>query len=324
MTADTAVQSRPWQALPELVGAPQLINAGDGLDGLFELPDRSAFTLARVEADGTLTTWRWRDTGRTGFYPASTIKWITGALAIRWMHEQGLPLDAVIQVGDDPPYPFRDLLLGMLTMSDNDHFNTLQELVGFAETRDALLDWGVDDGLLRRNFKRPRYNHSREARVWVDGRPGPTVAARPAAEVPLNPNFDGNAESNYFTTDDFVRVGAATLMRPEFRQSEHFEAFVQGLAYTNQCYTRLGLARVTAEFDHRPAFVVLNKPGWWPPDGAISELCYIYDRSRGEHYLLTVYAQGTQEEAKANISRAVHAVFRAIHTDPLAWERPDS
>ncbi|MEM6749105.1 MAG: serine hydrolase [Planctomycetota bacterium] len=324
MPADLAVADRPWLTLPELQGAPQLVDAGDGLDDLFDLTDRSAFTLARVEADGTLTTWRWRDTGAQGFYPASTIKWITGALSLLWADDHGLPLDAVVQVGDDPPVPYRDLLLGMLTMSDNDHFNTLQEAVGFAETRDALLAWGVNDGLIRRNFKRPRFSHSRQVRLWVDGQARAVIRARPTPEIPLNPNYDGNAESNYFTPDDFIRAGAATLMRPEFRNTRHFETFVAGLAYTNQCYTRLGLARVTAELDERPAFVVLNKPGWWPPDGAISELCYIYDVRQGSHYFLAVYAHGTQDQAKQNVSNAAHAVFRAIHAGQLVSERPDA
>ncbi|MEM7624684.1 MAG: serine hydrolase [Planctomycetota bacterium] len=302
----------PWLSLPRLDGAPELIDAGPLLDGLFELPAGSALTLVEIEpGTGRLLTARWRNAGETGFYPASTIKWITGALTVAWLHEHRLPATAVVQVGDDPPATVRDLLLDMLSFSGNHAFNVLQETVGLAETHATLRSWGVERSVVRRFFVRPRRSNSRAVRVTPPTGASFEIPARPEADIPLNPSTQGNRESNYFTTDDFVRVAAATLMGPT-RHTTYFPMFTQGLSWTNHCYTREGLARLTAERDHRPAFVVLNKPGWWPPDGETSELCYIYNVSGNRHYFLAASLKGPIAQARQTLSEAVYRVFSAL------------
>ncbi len=307
--------NRPWLDLPALDGAPRLINSGTDLGPLFELPAGSALTLARIDPDtGDLYCARWRDTGRFGFYPASTIKWNTAFLMLDVMQERGLSLDHAMQVGDDPPRTLRDLLAGMLVMSDNDAFNTLQEAVGFKETYDWMRAIGCSDSLVRRHFTRPHWNHSRVVRVWSPaGEELEPIAERPAVDIPLNsdPAPGSKRESNWFTADDFIRCGAATLMAGD-RTDPRFVFVTDQLAYTNQCYVREGLWRVTTALPGRPGFVVLNKPGWWPGDGANCELCYIYDVQRGGHYLLAVYVQGTNEQAQAAMSGAAEAIFRQI------------
>lgn len=120
-----------------------------------------------------------------------------------------------------------------------------------------------------------------------------------------------NDEQNLFTTDDPVRVGAATLMGPT-RDAPAFGVLATGLAWTVQGYVREGLARLTAARPERPAFVVLNKPGWWPPDNANSELNWIYDVSRKRHLFLAVYVQGTEAEARAGVAAAAEAVGGAL------------
>ncbi len=125
------------------------------------------------------------------------------------------------------------------------------------------------------------------------------------------PPPDGNPEANAFTTDDLVRVGAATLMGPT-RDAASFGLFTAGLSWTCQAYVRTGLARLTASRPDHPGFVVLNKPGWWPPDGANSELNYIHDVSNDRHFLLGVYCQGTEEEAEAGTAAAAEAVGAAL------------
>ena len=307
----------PWLSLPRIEGAVELIDAGPVLDGLFELTPGSALTLTRVEPGaGRLHTARWRGTGEVGFYPASTIKWITGAMTLAWLDEHRLPATAVIQVGDDPPATVRDLLLDMLAFSGNHAFNNLQETVGLAETHSTLRGWGIEQSLVRRFFVRPRRSDSRAVRVTPPDGESFLIDPRPEAQIPLNPSSSGNRESNYFTTDDFVRVAAATLMGPT-RDTRYFQTFTQGLSWTNHCYTREGLARLTAEQAERPGFVVLNKPGWWPPDGETSELCYVYNISRDAHYFLAASLKGPIASARRTLAEAVNTVFRGLYAGQI-------
>ncbi len=310
---------RPWLGLPRLDGAPTLVGVDASLDGLFDMPEGSAMTVARVDpATGRLLTARWRDTGDLGFYPASTVKWVTAAMTLELMQAHDMRLDTVLQVGDDPPRSMRDLLAGMIVMSDNQAFNTLQEAVGFGETYERMKSWGCTKAMIRRHFTRPHWSHSREVRIHDGGRLAATIAPRPAPDIPLNadPNPEGNPESNWFTTDDLVRCAAAMMMGPT-RDRPHFDELCAHLGYTNQGFIRDGLAKLTAQRDDRPAFVTLNKPGWWPGDGANVDLAYVYDVNRREHYLIGLYVQGTLEEAKAVMAEASRAVFAAIHDGGL-------
>ncbi|NJN35978.1 MAG: hypothetical protein HC794_01680 [Nitrospiraceae bacterium] len=54
-------------------------------------------------------------------------------------------------------------------------------------------------------------------------------------------------------------------------------------------------------------------------DGANSELCYLFDVAQQQHYLLAVYIQGTQDDARQYMSDACETVFTAIHTHQLAF-----
>ncbi len=315
MTTQASSVYRPWLDLPALCGAPQLIDIGTDLRTLITLPGDSSLSLARIVMDtGRLVCTRYDGTGDTGFYPASTIKWITGFLMLDVMRERGLSVDHVLQVGDDPPRSIRDLLAGMLVMSDNDAFNALQETVGFKQTYDWMLAAGCNNSLIRRHFTRPHWNHSRQVSLWSPaGKAIEPIPARPAFDIPLNsdPKPGSSRQSNWFTTDDLLRCAAVTLMGMD-RDDPNFLFVADQLAYTNQCNIREGLWRVTASRHDRPGFVVLNKPGWWPDDGANCELCYIYDVQRDDHYLLAIYVQGTQEEARDAMRSAAQAIFDAI------------
>lgn len=311
----------PWHGLPRIDPPITLRDVAADLDDLFSLPDGSAVTLGQVDpATHQLFAARWRDSGSTGFYPASTIKWITAAMAVAWMEEHRLDPDTVIAVGDDRPATLRELILSSLVMSDNEAFNTLQEAVGFAETHAAMQRWGVQHALIRRHFTRPHWNHSRAVQVFpAHGKPW-TLDARPPANIPLNadarPTPLGNPESNYFTTDDFVIAAAATLMGPT-RDARGFPLLTQGLGWTNQNYIRQGLTELTAHLPGRPGFVTLSKPGWWPPDGANSEVAYIYDVKRDRHFFLAIYIQGSLEVAEQVMPEAARQVFKALSTDQI-------
>lgn len=309
----------PWLSLPRLDAAAELNDAGPIFGGLFEMSPGSSLTLSRVVPEtGWLHAARWNNTGDHGFYPASTIKWITGAMTLAWLDQHQLSATTVIQVGDDPPATVRDLMLDMLSFSGNHAFNTLQETVGLAETHAALRGWGVEQSVLRRFFVRPRRSNSRAIRVAPRTGEPFEIAARPEADIPLNPSPDGSRESNYFTTDDFVRAAAATLMGPT-RDARYFPLLTQGLSWTNHCYTREGLARVTEADDRRPAFVVLNKPGWWPPDGETSELCYVYDIQQDAHYFLAASLKGPIAEARRMLSDAVFCIFTSLRAQKIAF-----
>ena len=310
----------PWQTLPALALPIEMRSAGLDLRELVKLPDGSAMTFAELHPEPDtghprLHAARYAATGRQPFYPASTIKWITAALAVDWMDQHDLEPETVVQVGDDRPATLRELILSSLVMSDNDAFNTLQEAVGFAETHAALQQWGVRDGLIRRHFTRPHWNHSRPVTLHPPAGGRRTLPARPAVDLPLNrdprPAPLGNPEANSFTTDDLVRVAAATLAGP-LRHRRHFPLLTAGLGWTNQNYLREGLTRLTGEHPDRPAFVTLQKPGWWPPDGANSELAYIYDLARNRHCFLAVYIQGSLEQAQQAMSDAAHHLFAAL------------
>ncbi len=307
---------RPWRSLPRLEAPIELRECDAKIDGLFDLPPGSAATLAQVTGDGAVHTTRWRGTGETGFYPASTIKWITGAMTVALLEAHRWPIDSVLHLGDDPPRTFRDLLLAMLVVSDNDAFNTLQETVGFAETHAWLKRWGVAHGLIRRHFRQPRYNHSRAAFVVTPTGARHPIAARPAADIPRSadprPAPLGNPEANYFTTDDLIRIGVASLAGP-LREAKDFDLFTAGLAWTNQCDVREGIAGVPGG----PPFVVLNKPGWWPPDGANCELCYLFEVGRRRHFFLAVYCQGDEATARQKIRGMGRSLVTALAAGTL-------
>ena len=313
----------PWTRLPRTAGVSTLKDArsadSEVLDAAVDLPAGSALTVAEVAADGSLVAARWRGTGETLFYPASTIKWTTGALAVALMDEHNLPPEAVLCVGDRPAATLRDLVLSMLQASDNDAFNTLHEWVGTAETHAAMRAWGCTHAIVRRHFMNPRFTGSP---ACVARRPdGSEVAfdAKPKVDMPLStdrPPPDGNPEANAFTTDDLVRVGAATLMGLT-RDAAAFGLFTAGLSWTCQAYVRTGLARLTANLPGHPGFVVLNKPGWWPPDGANSELNYIHDVSNDRHFFLGVYCQDTKKEAESGMAAAAEAIGAALFDDRL-------
>lgn len=311
----------PWRGLPRTALPIVVEDTSADFDDLFVLPEGSALTLAEVDpATATLRAARWRDSGSVGFYPASTIKWITVAMAVDWMDQHQLTPETVIVVGDDPPATLRELILSCLVMSDNQAFNTLQEAVGFAETHTAMQGWGVEHGLIRRHFTRPHWNHSRAIQLFPSNAKPRTIEARPPANIPLNldprPAPLGNPEANYFTTDDFVIAAAATLMGPT-RDAQYFPLLTQGLGWTNQQYIRQGLTRATADLPQRPAFATLSKPGWWPPDGANSEMAYIHDAAHDRHFFLAIYIQGTNEEAQEKMSDATRLLFTALTTGRL-------
>ncbi len=318
------VPRQPWAELPQGTLPVRLQAARAGIDELIDLPPGSMLTLARVTPQGQLITARWRNTGSMGFYPASTVKWVTAFMALDWMDRHQLTLDHVIQVGDDPPASLRGLLSAMIVVSDNDAFNTLQEAVGFAETYEAMQRWGCEKSMVRRHFTRPRYNSSRAVQLISPlGETIKTIPGRPPAEIPLNdddrPAPVGNREANWFTSDDLVRMVAATLMGP-MRERTYFAEVTQWLSATDQCFARDGLVRLTGRLAGSPGFVVLNKPGWWPGDGANVDALYIYDVQRDEHYLLGVYVQGTEEDAKKYMSEAAEKLFTAIHEGRLRLE----
>lgn len=343
---------KPWQQLPAYQASDfplVLQDAATPLDDLFDLPEGSAVSFAKVTPTGELVTARWRDTGRLGYYPASTIKWVSAAMMVQMMEDRKLPLDTVLQLGDltlsdavrasevkedaqedvkedeqvdqtkiiDPAWSIRELILGNLMMSDNDFFCILQEAVGFAETYEQMRAWGMKDSMIRRHFKRPRYNWSRPVNLTLPDGSNQTIPARPTADIPLNPGGIGNDEANYFTTDDLIVMAAATLGGP-LRHCQAFDLMVQGLSYSNQRYVAEGLGRVTTKLENRPAFLSLNKPGWWPDDGNNVEACYIYDFQLETHYLLGVYIQGTIEESQANMSKVAESIFSALHRDEWA------
>lgn len=317
--------SEPWEQLPEIDGPPLLRRSGWALDDLFELPSGSACTLAEVDSTGTLWTAEWKCSGERGFYPASTVKWITGALVIERLAQYGLELDTVLDVAGEEPRSFRELLLAMLASSDNHAFNLLHEAVGTQETNAWLRECGCTHALVRRHFTRPHYTGSRHCRVWGGGEVVADWPSRPEVELPLNddrrPPPLGNRQQNWMTTDDLVRIASAALMG-RMRHQPGFDLFIAGLAWTNSCHVRTGLGRLTAGRPDRPTFAVWNKPGSWPPDGANAEVAYIYDAKRDRHLFFAVYVQGTEVEAAKAIASAAEAAVDALLNGRLVLVPP--
>ncbi len=286
------------------------------LDDLFDLPEHSALTLARVDPNtGRIDSVDWRQTGERGFYPASTVKLVTAAMTLKLLDERQIPIDAVVQVGDEPAMTFRELLAETIVHSGNDTFNTLAECVGFAESHAQLQSWGVVKFLLRRHFKNPRYNHSRLVRILnPDGSVRCEISPRPAVPIPLH---DGNGlaihnpESNWACTDDLVRIFAAILFGPT-RRCRYFRELIGWCGMTNRCHVRQGLRRLTAGHADHPGFVILNKPGWWEPDLANIDLAYIHDCRAGTHYLLAIYFHGTVLQAEQTVPSISYEIFNRL------------
>lgn len=307
----------PWLDLPEVALPVELTPSSASIDDLIELNEGSALTLARIDHDGTLHTTRWRDTGSLPFYPASTIKLATVALTLRLIDEHGWDLDTVIEIGDDPGITLRRLMASTIVLSSNSGFCTLHELVGTRETHEAMRRWGIKDSIVRRHFRRPPFTHSRTVKVFRNGRLTQTLPERPPFDAEPETAHD-TSRSNTYTTDDFCRLAAATLAGPEIRSTRCFNHFANWLSLTNHSYVADGLGELTAEHPAHPPFVVLNKPGWWPGTGAVSEVGYIHDVSRKEHYVFGIYHQGTLPEAQARTSLAFRQIFAAIHQGDLS------
>ncbi len=304
----------PWSSLPE-VSWPVVLEPDPAADAALadavDLPSGSALTLARLDtATGRIRAARWRGTGLYGFYPASTVKLITGVLLIEALHGLNIPLDASAALGDEPPQPLRPLLADMIRESGNDSFNTLAEIVGFAETHAALRNWGCVKALVRRNFARPRYNHSRAVTLLApSGQTLGVLPPRPPVDLPLNDSHNtgrpdgGDGQSNWFCTDDFIRVLAATFAGP-YRRRPGYAALADDLAHTNQCFPREGLAEIGR-------YAIWNKPGWWPDDLANSDLCYICDIASGCHYFLGIHCRSTVEDARPLMAAAARDAMKA-------------
>lgn len=319
----------PWFALPDISMPIGLDDGARDLSELFDLPEGSACTWAKIEPDGRVVAARWRGTGSRGWYPASTIKWVAAALALHRMDELGLPLDATLEIDADESLPmpaepaqtFKDLILGSLVMSDNDFYSILNEFAGFAWTRERMQAWGAGHSIIRSHFRRPRFNHSRPMTVRFAPDPNGAVRepmrleTRPAVDLPLNTSPDpSRQQSNWFTCDDAVRCVLATLSRPT-RETTHFDSLVQGLQYTNQRYLAQGAARAMQRQSARPGWVALSKPGWWPGEGDNSEWAYMYDLHGRSHYAVGIYVQGSHLQARQAMTQAAEAVCYAIQAE---------
>lgn len=314
--------AKPW-TLPADVAFPISLNktSSPELDRLVSMPEGSALTVSRIGLDGSISSVEWRGTGEWGFYPASTVKLVTAAMTLEFLERYELPIDSVACVGDDTPMTFRELLSEMIVVSGNETFNTLQECVGFAETYREMQRWGVTKARIRRHFRVPRYNHSREVRVLgPGGKELLRLQPRPAVEIPLHDgNGEGggqgihNLESNWWCSDDLVRAMAAIMFGPT-RRRRHFEDLVGWCSFTNQCRIREGLRELTAQKSTHPSFVVLNKPGWWEPDLANVEMGYVYDVERSAHYVVGIYFHGTMAQSEPGMREAARELFRWVST----------
>lgn len=319
------MSDEPWATLPRIGGAPLLRRSPVVLDDLFDLPPGSSCSAAEISLrDGTLLHADWRGTGTMGFYPASTIKWLTGALAVELLDAHGLTPDDVLEVEGEAPRSFRSLLLAMLVDSDNHAFNLLHEAVGTAETNRRLRAWGCEAALVRRHFTRPHYTASRACRWFRGGAQVATWPARPEVEVPLNSDHRppplGSREQNWMTADDLLRIAAGTILGTP-RSARAFPLLMSGLAWTNQCHVRRGLDRLTGDLPGRPAFRVWNKPGCWPPDGANAEVAYVLDVAAQRHFLLAIYIQGSEEAAAAAMTDAARqAVAHLRENHCIGWD----
>jgi len=321
----SADSERPWLRLPETALPIELQPAPGTIDDAIDLPAASAMTLAEALPDGSLRAWRWRGTGEVGFYPASSIKWVTAAMAVQWLDELALHSTATLQPaiseGRETAVPapsqtvFRDALLAMLTHSDNDAFNTLQEVVGFGETFDAMRSWGCRHAIIRRNFGRPRRGDSRAFVARDPDGKCITLPARQGFALPLSgdtrPPPWGNPEANFATADDLVRCAAASLMGP-IRDATAFDLIPTGLACPEPRDVAHGLGDLAAACNGGLGFTVLSKPGWWPPDRANVELAYIHEKHSDRHFFLCIFVQEHEAAARAAVRRAAAATLGRV------------
>jgi hypothetical protein len=213
---------------------------------------------------------------------------------------------------------FRELLGETIVFSGNDTFNTLQECVGFGETYAEMKRWGVTKARIRRHFRVPRYNSSREVTVLsADGTTLLRLPPRPGVDIPIhdcNGHTDRhNPESNWYCTDDLVRTMAAVLWGPT-RGCRFFNELTTWMGFTNQCRLRDGLRELTASDPSHPAFVILNKPGWWEPDHANVEMGYVYDNQQRRHYLVGLYYHGPFTESERAMPEACLALFKWLRS----------
>jgi N-acetylmuramoyl-L-alanine amidase len=299
---------QPWAQLPAITFPVEL--TGPGISGTLDhglsLPPGSALTIAKIDpATGELAAVRYDRTGDRGFYPASTVKTVTGTLLVLQLQDLGLTAENDIEIGAGERQNVGALLTDMIKDSGNDAYNDLAEVVGFAETRRAMDEWGATNSAMRRHFKRPRTNHSPEVRFYDGDKLVKTLPARPGVDFPLNK--DGG-ESNLFTADDLVRVLAATFQGPA-RDAPAFGTLAAAMRETNERFLGRGLDR----FGDR--FVSYNKPGWWPPEGNNVDMIYIHDRHTGDHYYVGAYYQTEPEkieEAQAGLADAMAQIVRWI------------
>ncbi|MEO0587343.1 MAG: hypothetical protein AAF078_06870 [Planctomycetota bacterium] len=311
---------RPWERLPDLQLPIALPDGGPMLDDVVDMPPDSALTLARVEPTGEFVAWRWRGTGQLGFYPASSIKWMTAGLLAVFLDELGIPDTATLQTGDDAPLVIRDAVLSMLIHSSNETFNTLQEAVGFEETMAVVRAVGCERLVIRRSFGRDRRSHSRAVTLTVPEREPVVVSARLDTDLPLSsddrPPPMGNPEANFATTDDFVRMAAWTLMGPP-RRTPAFDLMPIGLAGPHPRDTAAGFNDLAIAAPDSGAFTVLSKPGWWPPEGVNVDVAYAYDHGRDRHYFASIYVEDTVEErARKTMRQAAHDAMAAVRDAP--------
>ncbi|MEM6333063.1 MAG: hypothetical protein AAF823_06965 [Planctomycetota bacterium] len=314
------MSDRPWERLPELRLPIALMDGGPALNEAVDMPPNSALTLARVEPTGDFLAWRWRDTGQLGFYPASSIKWMTAGLLAVFLDGLGIPDTAALRTGDDPPVVIRDAVLSMLIHSSNDTFNTLQEAVGFEETMAVVRAVGCERFVMRRNFGPDRRSHSREVTLTAPGREPVVVPARLDTDMPLSsddrPPPMGNPEANFATTDDFVRMAAWTLMGPP-RDASAFDLMPIGLAGPHPRDTASGFNDLALAALESGAFTVLSKPGWWPPEGVNVDVAYAYDHGRDRHYFASIYVEDTVEErARKTMRQAARDAMAAVRDAP--------
>jgi N-acetylmuramoyl-L-alanine amidase len=279
-----------------------------------ELPQGSALTIANVSPSGGVRAMRWRDSRNQGFYPASTVKLATALMTLRQVDELDGKVSfnhVNVSLDGSEPKPVKDLLRAMIADSDNDDFNTLQEVAGFAETAQYMEDVGCDTFIIRRHFTRPHWNHSRDAAFIVDGETI-DVPARPGPDFALN---RAGGESNWSNADDFVRLVAATFFT-KVRELDGFDTLAEAMANNNDPFVGRGVDRLGG-------FRTSGKPGWWPGDGAFCDAAYVYDEQNDRHYLVGIYWQGEardndevgQDEldrARTGIADAVEQTFRAI------------
>jgi hypothetical protein len=282
-----------------------------------EMPAGSAMTIASVDRVGGVRAIRWRDSGDVGFYPASTVKLATALMTLRQVHalNPDVPFEKwSVSLDGSEPQSVATLLYDMIAESDNEAFNTLQEVAGFQETADFLTSIGCESLAIRRHFTRPHWNRSRPA-TFSHGDATIDVPARPAPDLPKNA---AGGESNWSSTDDFVRLLAATFLT-DARELPGFDVLAKALRENNEPFVGRGLLEMGD-------FQVYAKPGWWPGDGAFCDAAYVYDVKNNRHYFVGVYWQGeaTEDEDEAELQRArdgiaeaVRQAFEAIRNDRI-------